>query len=129
SLFTNVGGSPRQVVETALLRPGTFLAALCSPEALRAPMTLLAFAALLPLGAGACALALLAAWLPHQLADPNTFFHSLSGYYAGFVFGPLMWAMVAGLRRTIDKSGANARYLAAALLCAAGTGCLHSTGS
>ncbi|MBI3297798.1 MAG: DUF2079 domain-containing protein [Elusimicrobia bacterium] len=114
-LFVHLGDSPGDIARNALLRPWLFAAALVWPwsKLWLAVKTLGSFA-LFPLLAGPALIPALATWLPHQLAASGTAFHGLQEHYAALLFGPLVWASVAGLV-AVDRLGASARKAGFAL--------------
>ncbi|MBI3552970.1 MAG: DUF2079 domain-containing protein [Elusimicrobia bacterium] len=120
-MFGALGGSPPEILRTALQRPWALLVELVDPPAkIWTVVRTLGSAGFLPLASGWSLAPALAAWLPQQLAGSAFDYHSLHGHYGAIVAGPLLWSAIKGLCRLhLERRGLRALPAALALAAAA----------
>ncbi|MBI3549852.1 MAG: DUF2079 domain-containing protein [Elusimicrobia bacterium] len=121
-LFTALGGSKEAILAAATHHPWTLAAALVAPaEKLLMPLSIAFRFALLPLASGTAMIPALVVLLPHQLADAPTGYHRLIAHTSDCLYGPLIFATIVGLERTLARfKGKHGRWVCAYVLATAG---------
>ncbi|MFH1724048.1 MAG: DUF2079 domain-containing protein [Elusimicrobiota bacterium] len=120
SMFSHLGDTPGAVLMLAVTDPFGFMGRVMLPLGNLAPTgEFLLSTGLLPLLAPAHLLVWAVSYLPHFMAAPNDFYHTLILHYSAFSIGPLWWAGAAGLAwayQRLSKRGLAPWLLAWALL-------------
>lgn len=129
-VFPQLGATVPEILQNALRRPWIFALALVHPARnLVAGLENLFYAGGFAVLAGAAAWPAYIAWIPHQLGVIHPNYHTLFGYYGGFVFGPLLWATVIGATAAWRRVTApRRRFLAAYMLVVSALGFFRVAG-
>jgi uncharacterized membrane protein len=104
TLFAQLGATPREAALNVLAHPVVTLRTAVWPLDKLLPLgTTLWTTGFLGLAAPWEMIPLAICFLPHLLAQSQTFFHNLDTHYSAYILGPLFWAACAGLCKVYER--------------------------